>query len=197
MPHTSLETLTTLLSNTHSANTILHYVENKRWFEEYKQKEKQQQHQQHQPYFSIPYKEWILKTLINKQYIDSLSLLIDEDEGDIRYNENTNTVDIWESEDQPFQSKTPKEHIAYICSEKRRVTPLINYLEEFYEYELRRYKSVSSITFYRIDYEIWRELFDMNIKEIESASLSIIKGYFEIQYNPYGFPTHIVLLASK
>jgi len=188
MTYTVYETLTTLLAKSRSANTILYYIENKGWFDKYKTGFKQPD-----KYFSIPYQEWITKTLINRQHIRVLEALIFNNDGDIQYDEQTNRVDIWGSTLQPFISKMPREHMIHICKSKQKTLPLIKYLDEFYGYELRQYRYESYNIAYKIDYDEWLELFEMDATEILKTNKYIISGHFGVQYNDADEPSHVVI----
>lgn len=188
MTTTIFETIATLLVKTRSANTILYYIENKGWFEKYKTG-------QAQPgkYLSIPYKEWTMKTLINQQHIKILAALIFDNNGDIQYNDQTNTVDIWGSNVDIFKSIPAKDHIIHICKKKQRILPLIKYLEEFYGYDLRNYRYEAYNIVYRIDYDHWLELFQMDAVEIALTNQYLTSGQFNVQYDKQGIPEFVVI----
>jgi hypothetical protein len=168
MYHTIFDSLVKVLISSHSANAILYYIENHKWFNIYKWNEPEHPHL----YFRIPYKVWCETTLIPFHYIEALSHLIHPNNGNIYYEKQGDTyyVMIEASSIKPFKSRTPREHIIRMCHKYKKTHVLIKYLEEFYSMELRHYHFQESFLRYDIDYRVWNDLFHMTPAELLSIS---------------------------
>jgi hypothetical protein len=182
---TIFEILLTLIANSGSANSIIHYLESKKWFEIYK--EKTEDH-----YYKIPYDDWRGTTLINLQHIEIMSKLIHN--GSIRVIEEPQYkryIVISPNKNEVFQSRTPSDYIHHICRKEKEAFYLMRYLDEFYSYEFRRYKYEYSNQKYLIDYDDWMDYICVNYTEIEKLTNSIIKGKFTVHYDKEKCPSHV------
>ena len=171
MDNTIFETLKRIIDHSNSANAILYYIENKKWFKGCRVSNG----------YAIPYPKWRAHTLIPIEKIGDLSSLISDGKGQIYYEDNV--VHICESDHSPFQSRLPRQHIEYICHKYKSAHVLKQYLEEFYCYEILKYKYRKSRIVYSIPYELWFSLFEMPPETIIELGAVITRGYLCLGYN--------------
>lgn len=164
MPNTIFETIIQVMLPSRSANAILYFIENKGWFAKYRVPGG----------YTIPYPKWLEETMISITKIEVLSAFIYDRKGKIYHDENV--VYIRESELKPFVSKTPREHIAYICHKHHCGYVLIKYLEEFYYTDIMDYHDNSRAK-YSIPFGVWYELFKMTPKETDELGKDITSGF--------------------
>ena len=167
MLSTTYETLLSILVKTRSANSILYYIENKLWFYDYKTKYNE---------YIIPYKEWREKTIINIAHIEILNDWIFNGNGEILYQDDY--VYIVGSEE--FVSKSPAQHIEYMCKKHCKTSVLCKYFDEFYYKKFRKSRANNSCVKYQIEYDKWYDLFGISAEQI-----NILDGYIasgEIRY---------------
>jgi hypothetical protein len=188
---TIFEKLLSLMVHNRSSNTILHYIENKGWFSEYKT---------HQPniYMRIPYDKWLNNTLINFKHIEILNEFIFNGHGTIRVVSISDKkwVEIEGSQLDPFKSRTPKQHILQICHKKKNTRPLLKYLNEFYYYDFRHYRCDETDMKYAIDYSLWVEYFKIEAQEILELKKYIDKGILDIRYKD-GEPDEVLIAYTR
>ena len=178
MTNTIFETIIQTMLPSRSANAVLYFIENKRWFRKYRV----------QGGDSIPYSKWREQTMISLEKIEVLSAFVFDRKGKI-YHEN-GMVHICESELKPFVSKHPREHIQYICHKHHCSFVLMKYLEEFYYTEIFDYEDSRSKVRYRIPYDVWNELFEMTPKEVDELGKVITSGYLRVMYRE-GVPSTV------
>ena len=174
MTNTIFETIIQVMLPSRSANAILYFIENKGWFSKYRVPGG----------YAIPYLKWIEHTMITTTKIEVLSAFVFDRKGKIYHDENV--VYIRESELKPFVSKTPREHIEYICHKHHCTYVLAKYLEEFYYTEITDYHDNSRAKYY-IPFGVWYELFKMTPKEIDELGKVITSGYLRVM-NRDGVP---------
>jgi hypothetical protein len=171
MFNTIFETIIQAMLPSRSANAILYFIENKGWFTPYRVPGG----------YSIPYHKWREQTIISIQKIEVLSAFISDRKGRIYYEDNM--VHIRGSELKPFVSKSPREHITYICHKHRCSFVLTRYLEEFYSYQLSRYEDFKMNSKYSIPYDVWNDLFEMTPEEVDELGKVITSGFLHVNRN--------------
>ena len=164
---TIYQTLLSILVKTRSANSILYYIENMGGLYAYKTEYNQ---------YMIPYKEWREKTIINIQHIRRLNEWIFNGNGEIKYEDGY--VYIIGSED--FVSKSPADHIEYMCKRHCKTSILCKYFDEFYYKKFRKIRAKDSAIVYQIEYDKWFDLFGISVEEINELDEYITVG--KIQY---------------
>ena len=178
MTNTIFETIIQTMLPSRSANAVLYFIENKKWFSKYRV----------QGGYSIPYSKWREQTMISLEKIEVLSAFVFDRKGKI-YHEN-GMVHIRESELKPFVSKHPREHIKYICHKHHCSFVLMKYLEEFYYTEIFDYEDSRSKVRYRIPYDVWNELFEMTPEQVDELGKVITSGYLRVMYRE-GVPSTV------
>jgi hypothetical protein len=89
-----------------------------------------------------------------------------------------------------FKSLTPEDHIEYICKTKRKANVLCKYLNEFYYYDLRDGRIHDF--HYKIEYDLWTSIFNMDIERLLEISNYIIYGTLKIVYEN-GVPAYVYI----
>jgi hypothetical protein len=170
---TLFETLLSTMLNNRSANPILHYIENKGWFSEYRNTTNGE-------YMSIPYQKWIETTLINLKHIKIINEFIHEGKGSIRYEDGY--VKIWASNDKPFKSLSPRHHIYNICRKKQSTYTLVKYLDEFYYSDFYNFRKDDSAVAYQIPYVYWYDYFQLSTQHIRELNSYLKFGCIRVLY---------------
>ena len=176
MNRTTFEKLKQLISKNRSTDGILYYFENKEWFEKYKLGTME-------AYYQIPYDVWVRQTFIHRAFIKKLSDYIFPGQGTIYYS-SSDMVIITGSEEPPFESRTPQEHILRLCKKHKNTRVLINYLDEFYCRTFQNERVSDSFVRYTIYYDHWYEIFKMPLEDIRMMSRCIQSGYIRIIEEP-------------
>ena len=175
---TTYESISKMLSKTRSANSILYYIESKGWFNTCKRNTT----------YTIPYIDWVTKTLINKSHIKILNILVNGN-GNIEVDAN-NYVIITSGAD--YIPKTPADHIIDICKTNCKTSTLCAYLDEFYYSELYNSRREGTCIRFIIEYLEWLELFDISADEIAVLSESVTDGKFYVEYEN-NQPAYVVI----